>query len=303
MQPAADAETDRHDGAHDRERPRPDRAAGARRGRARERSVDLVYWTVGKGILGTPDARASSRSARTARSASRARAAASSRSTTSRSSTSLCSEPSARAGSSFVAKTELFDYPGLWPADPRARHARRPARRVRPRRAPAHARDGARRRPARALRRGDAPARAASPARRSPARRWSRSRRESRSCRPRSTAPQTGRPAAAARCLVAFGEPMRFAEHPRGTRRATGGDARDRGGDPPAVGVARADARARRPATPRRPRRENAPVARRDRRAAPGGRRRRRLPQRRQVDARQPPDGDARGRRLRDARA
>ena len=92
----------------------------------------------------------------------------------------------------YAAKIEAHLLPGAGPAHPLARHALDAARRVRQRRASAHARDRARQRSARDVRRGDAPAQ------RRPGRGEARrghdrdSRGRAGDTRPPSTAPSTG---------------------------------------------------------------------------------------------------------------
>ena len=187
----------------------------------------------------------------------------------------------------------------------------RAARRVRPRRG---AHDAADRAPtgtrSASSSRGRASGRACR-ARCSPARRWSRCRRACRSSPSRSTARQSWKPGNLKPVSIAWGEPMTLRRAAEGRQGLQGGVRAAPGGDPPPLGLAGRDARAR--AAGRRPACGGTPLdamdgRRSQRRCRPrsGQKRRdggdRRLPERRQVDARQPADAEPGGGRPRDAR-
>ena len=219
--------------------------------------VDLVYWTVGKGILAT-----ATRVLVRIRSYGTERLPREGGCVARGQPRGLHRHPGAGnrlpASDRVRRQDRALRPPGLLAADSRARHHRRSPRRVRPRRASPHARHRPRRGRARALRRGHAAA-------------LGRARRgEARRGHGRDPGGSPGRADCHLRLRGLEARPPEPGVPGLGgtdaVRRPSarleglpGRDQGDRGGDPPAVGVARADARARTPRDATPPRRENFP--------------------------------------------
>ena len=254
-----------------------------------------AVWDVGRVTVQPVGEAGRAACASTAWSACRGRAASCSPSTTSAGSIRLRSARRARARSTTWRRSRPTAIPGLGQLIRQLRHVQRAPRRVRPRGRAPHAPGRAERatRSASSSRgRGSA---AASPAACSPGRRWSPSRRACRSSRPRSTARRPGASATGIRCSVAWGEPFTLDGLPRGGKGYREGIARRSSGGSGGSGTGSSrSTRSADPAAPSRPHERGAGARRH------GGDRR--LPERRQVDADQPADPDARRRRPRDAR-
>ena len=152
-------------------------------------------------------------------------AGSSTRSTTFTGSTCRSSASASPRNIDFVAKVEAHRVPGLGQLHPLARHDRRPARRVRPRRRAADARGGARRRTSSASSSRGRARRAAVPGTAQPGRRDGRDA-GGRAGRSRSAVygTQFWRLGNFAPCSVAFGEPIAVRRAAAGRPGLQGGD-------------------------------------------------------------------------------